>query len=81
MSSEHEASALHQVVEHLVATFPAVDPMTVRAVVDEVHGTFDGPVRDYVPLLVQRVSTDRLRAMASVPAQSVSPARRSVVSA
>lgn len=68
-------------MDHLVSTFPSVDPNTVRAVVDEVHGTFDGPVRDYVPLLVQRVSTDRLRAMSSVPPQSVSHARRSAVSA
>ncbi|GAB3083164.1 three-helix bundle dimerization domain-containing protein [Pedococcus soli] len=80
MSSIHEASALEQVVSQLVSKFPSVDPETVRTVVDEVYRTFDGPVRDYVPLLVQRVSTDRLRALATgsttpaSPTSSASPA-------
>ena len=58
-----EATALEQVVQALVARFASVDAETIRSVVDEVHGTFDGPVRDYVPLLVERASRERLRAL------------------
>ncbi len=60
-----EAAALEQVVQALVARFASVDAAAVRSVVQEVHRTFDGPVRDYVPLLVERASRDRLRAMAA----------------
>ncbi len=66
-----EATALEQVVQGLVARFESVDAATVRSVVEEVHRTFDGPVRDYVPLLVERASRDRLSALvsqATVPA-------------
>ncbi|MGA8980648.1 MAG: hypothetical protein WB473_16180 [Pedococcus sp.] len=66
-----EATALEQVVQGLVARFASVDAATVRSVVEEVHRTFDGPVRDYVPLLVERASRDRLSALvsqATVPA-------------
>lgn len=56
-----EAMALEQVREGLSARFPTVAPATVRAVVDDAYAVLDGPVRDYVPLLVERVSRDRLR--------------------
>lgn len=72
-----EAAALEQVVAALVARFPSVDPATVRAVVDEVHHSFDGPVRDYVPLLVERAGRDRLREVATgatQPAPLATPA-------
>lgn len=65
-----EATAVEQVVQGLVARFASVDPTTVRAVVDDVHGTFDGPVRDYVPLLVERASRDRLDALVADRAMS-----------
>jgi hypothetical protein len=35
----------------------------VRATVERVHARFDGPVRDYVPLLVEREARAQLTAM------------------
>lgn len=72
MSGVDEAQALEHVRETLASRFPTVDPMTVKSVVIEVHASLDGPVRDYVPLLVERASMDRLRALTS---GSSSPAR------
>jgi hypothetical protein len=74
MSGVDEAIALEHVREVLTARFPTVDPTTVKAVVHEVHASLDGPVRDYIPLLVERLSRDRLRALAS-SASSPSRAR------
>ena len=65
MSGVDEAIALEHVREVLTARFPTVDPTTVEDVVREVHASLDGPVRDYIPLLVERLSRDRLRALAS----------------
>lgn len=62
-----EATALEQVVQGLEARFSSVDAATIRSVVDEVHRTFDGPVRDYVPLLVERASRERLFALVAEP--------------
>lgn len=65
MSGVDEALALEHVREVLASRFPTLDPTTVKSVVVEVHASLDGPVRDYVPLLVERVSRDRLHALAS----------------
>ena len=81
MSTIDEAHALEQVIDSLLAKFPSIDPAMVRAVVDEVHQTFDGPVRDYVPLLVQRASTDRLRSLPVIAAPTRPRTRRTPVSA
>ena len=65
MTGVDEATALEQVRQGLSARFPTVAPSTVRAVVDDAYAVLDGPVRDYVPLLVERVSRDRLRELAN----------------
>ena len=65
MSNVDEATAVEHVRQALYERFPTIAPGTVKAVVDEVYADFDGPVRDYVPLLVERVSRDRLRQMSS----------------
>ena len=75
MTGVDEATALEQVHEVLASRFPTLDPTTVESVVGEVHASLSGPVRDYVPLLVERVSRDRLHAMASRP--SPAPGARS----
>ena len=67
MTGVDEAIALEHVREVLASRFPTLDPTTVESVVGEVHASLSGPVRDYVPLLVERASRDRLRAMASRP--------------
>ncbi len=58
-----EAQALDQVRERLTAQFPDVPEDTVRLVVDQAHRSLDGrPVRNYVPVLVEREARERLRA-------------------
>lgn len=63
MSGTDEKLALEQVCQRLAAKFPQLPAATVRATVFEVAADFDGPVRDYVPLLVERFTRDRLAAM------------------
>jgi len=54
----------HQAVEHVCAQlgerFPEVPAVIVRRIVHEVHSRFDGPVRAYVPILVEREAKARL---------------------
>lgn len=73
MSGVDEAVALEHVREVLASRFPTLDPGTVRSVVVEIHASLDGPVREYVPLLVERASRDRLRALASAASPRTEP--------
>jgi hypothetical protein len=60
------------IIDHLVVRrtnrYPAMSKSTVESVVHDVHARFDGrPLRDYVPLLVERnarTELDRLHATA-----------------
>lgn len=65
MSKVDEATAVEHVQRALSERFPSIPPATVKGVVDEVYADFDGPVRDYVPLLVERAAKERLRQMSS----------------
>jgi hypothetical protein len=50
-----EQTIINQLTERLVRKYPAVPPDTVATVVRGIHARFDGrPLRDYVPLLVER---------------------------
>lgn len=60
-----EDQALVQVSERLAALFPDLSVETVNLAVRDVHRTFDGRVRDYVPVLVERAARERLAALAS----------------
>lgn len=60
MSQLDERRAVEEVFRRLTALFPDVPPGQVRATVDGVHARLSGPVRDYVPLLVERQSRDIL---------------------
>jgi hypothetical protein len=63
MRNIDEVEAVEQVYQRLVVRFPTVPVATVRATVQEVHATLQGPVRDYVSLLVERGARDRLSAI------------------
>jgi hypothetical protein len=57
-----ESQAIGQVVEHMATRFPEIDRGLISEVVDEEYDTFAGhPVRDYVPVLVERQVKGRLR--------------------
>ena len=60
MTRHDEKVALQHVRESLSARYPTVAEDTVRRVVEEVYATLDGPVRDYIPLLVERRARERL---------------------
>jgi hypothetical protein len=63
MGNIDEVEALERVYQRLVVRFPTVPVATVRATVQELHANLTGPVRDYVPLLVERGATERLSAI------------------
>ena len=65
MSHLDEHRAVDEVYRRLVARFPQVSPGQVRVTVDGVHARLTGPVRDYVPLLVERESRQILTALSS----------------
>lgn len=58
---EHEQSAIAQVIDRLSAQFPQIPGATVASVVHGAHSRFEGrPVRDYVPLFVERAAAREL---------------------
>ena len=60
-AAEHEARALEEVVERLVARFPDVAEDRVREIVRAAHEEFaNRPIRDYVPVFVERTAQDEL---------------------
>jgi hypothetical protein len=64
-----EQTIIDQITERLTTKYPTIPPDTLTAVVRGVHARFDGrPVREYVPLLVERIAEqelhDRLRSTA-----------------
>jgi hypothetical protein len=66
MVESSEWTAIQQVVDRLKAIYPAVPPDTVTTVVHHNHARFNGrPVRDFVPLFVERDSRRELAKLAS----------------
>ncbi|GAB3010498.1 hypothetical protein MBOU_25840 [Mycobacterium bourgelatii] len=56
-----EQTIIAQVADRLTRKFPAIPPDTVKAVVLHAHERFDGrPVREYIPLLVERYAEKEL---------------------
>ena len=57
----HEDREITEVVERLTARFPKERPERIRAAVDAAHEQFDGnPIRDFVPVFVERVASEEL---------------------
>ncbi|HYN74004.1 MAG TPA: hypothetical protein VES60_16005 [Nakamurella sp.] len=60
-NAEHEARALEEVVERMVARFPDVAEDRVREIVRDAHEEFaNRPIRDFVPVFVERTARDEL---------------------
>lgn len=57
---EGEAKAIHDVQDRLRAKFPHLDPDRVEAVVKGAHASMTGPIRDFVPVLVEHAARDQL---------------------
>lgn len=60
MTTDEERLALDHVCERLTARFPDISEDVVRATVREAYDELDGPVRAFVPLLVERESRELL---------------------
>lgn len=71
MDAEHEQQALLDVEARLRLRFPDLDPAVVEAAVRLSYAELTGPIRDFVPLLVERAARDRLTvAVRGLPADS-----------
>lgn len=56
-----EQQIIDQLAQRLVSAYAHVGPDEVARVVNEEYSRFDGrPIRDYIPLFVERHCADRL---------------------
>jgi hypothetical protein len=61
-----EQTIIDQLVDRLAEKYPAVPTDEVAAVVNSCHARFEGsPIRDYVPLFVERVARRELAGLSS----------------
>ncbi|WP_437770424.1 three-helix bundle dimerization domain-containing protein [Arthrobacter sp. KNU40] len=61
MTRDDEAKALVAVINHLAERFPDLPRPAIETVVAEELGNLNGgPIRDYVPLLVEHAARNRL---------------------
>ncbi len=61
---EHESSAVAEVLTRLSQRFPNVDADVIEAAVRLEHAQLDGPIRDFVPILVEHAARDRIAVFA-----------------
>lgn len=63
-----------EVQERLEARFPELDPTVIEAAIRVAAAEITGPIRDFVPLLVERAARDRLaRAVTTEPQDEMTP--------
>ena len=60
MVAINEDQALEHLRERLIEQFPGVCPEAIRITVQDIHIRFDGRVRTYVAILVEREAKIRL---------------------
>jgi hypothetical protein len=66
MSEEDEVRAVAEVAQRLAASFPDVAPDVVQDTVHASHQRFAGsPIRDFVPVLVERMAKTSLATTAT----------------
>ena len=65
MDRHDEVAALGEVQERLSERFPDLEPDVVEAAVRVAHSELTGPIRDFVPVLVEHIARDRLDSMVS----------------
>lgn len=70
--SAEEDRLIGQVVDRLLAGFPHVPQDTVHELVGSVHHRFDNaPIRDFVPLFVERHTKEKLANLAGAASHTV----------
>lgn len=61
MEARGEGPAISEVKKRLRARFPAAEPEVIDLLITRLHHQFDGrPIRDFVPVLVERQAADHL---------------------
>jgi hypothetical protein len=63
MDDAAEKLALTEVQERLTARFPYLGEEVVEAAVRMAHSELTGPIREFVPVLVERIARERLSSM------------------
>lgn len=59
-----ERDALRLVCEQLADQFPSLEVSVIELTVEEEYRQLDGPIRDFVPVLTQKLARDRLALLA-----------------
>jgi hypothetical protein len=63
-----EQTIIDQVVDRLTSRYPTIEAATVSSVVRDVHARYNGrPLRDFVPLFVERNATRELKRLGVTP--------------
>ena len=62
--ADTESREVEGVIARLTQAFPQLPPDATRTTVHDVHARMEGPIRDFIPILVEQRSRDRLRAAA-----------------
>jgi hypothetical protein len=75
MDPQTEATAMADVQARLAERFPTVAVEVVEAAVRVAHSAMTGPVRDFVPILVEHSARDRLAALVREQSAGQSAAR------
>lgn len=71
MTPDDERRAIGEVIDRIAGRLPGLPRPTIEAEVEENLKQFDGrPIRDFVPLFVERASVDSLAAQAPTVAPS-----------
>lgn len=61
-TARHEAREIDEVIARLQERFPSIEVGRIRDIVAEEHQQFVGrPIRDFVPVFVERSAIQRLR--------------------
>ena len=61
MTLQQDEQALEHVAERLQVRFPQLDPGMITSVIDGVSHRYDAsPIRDFLPILIEREASDLL---------------------
>lgn len=59
-----EQRSVEEVVDRLTTKYPGIDRLEIERIVAEEHQAFEGrPVRDFVPVLVEKSAKQRVKAL------------------
>ncbi len=61
--ADEEIRALDELADRLRSRFPETPPDSIKSLVTQVHHQYDGsPIRDFIPVLVEREVVEHFRA-------------------